>query len=103
MPHSVLSVWTGVCRPLFLELLHGWLGADGGSRTRTGSPPQDFKSCVSTSSTTSAVRRAVGNAIFASKCVLLPLADFGGNVGNSTLLDHRVAQAMAAKQIKAQT
>ena len=29
-------------------------GADGGSRTRTGSPPQDFKSCVSTSSTTSA-------------------------------------------------
>ena len=30
------------------------LGADGGSRTRTGSPPQDFKSCVSTSSTTSA-------------------------------------------------
>ena len=31
-------------------------GADGGSRTRTGSPPQDFKSCVSTSSTTSARR-----------------------------------------------
>ena len=30
------------------------VGADGGSRTRTGSPPQDFKSCVSTSSTTSA-------------------------------------------------
>ncbi len=29
-------------------------GADGGSRTRTGFPPQDFKSCVSTSSTTSA-------------------------------------------------
>ena len=38
-------------------------GADGGSRTRTGSPPQDFKSCVSTSSTTSAGRRAVGIAI----------------------------------------
>ena len=27
-----------------------------GVRTRTGSPPQDFKSCVSTSSTTSARR-----------------------------------------------
>jgi hypothetical protein len=33
-------------------------GADGGSRTRTGSPPQDFKSCVSTSSTTSASKGA---------------------------------------------
>src|SRR4029079_16720671 len=29
-------------------------GADGGTRTRTGSPPQDFKSCLSTSFTTSA-------------------------------------------------
>ena len=33
-------------------------GADGGTRTRTGSPPQDFKSCVSTSSTTSASKGA---------------------------------------------
>src|SRR6266508_1901086 len=30
------------------------IGADGGTRTLTGFPPQDFKSCVSTSSTTSA-------------------------------------------------
>jgi hypothetical protein len=29
-------------------------GADGGTRTLTGLPPQDFKSCVSTGSTTSA-------------------------------------------------
>ncbi len=32
----------------------GLLGADGGTRTRTGFSPQDFKSCVSTGSTTSA-------------------------------------------------
>src|SRR4029078_12178113 len=31
-----------------------FVGADGGSRTRTGSPPQDFKSFGSSSSTTSA-------------------------------------------------
>lgn len=36
-------------------------GADAGSRTRTGFPPQDFKSCVSTSSTTSA-NYALANA-----------------------------------------
>ena len=30
------------------------VGVDNGSRTRTGSPPPDFKSCVSTRSTTSA-------------------------------------------------
>jgi hypothetical protein len=33
------------------------VGADGGSRTLTALRPQDFKSCVSTSSTTSAFRR----------------------------------------------
>jgi hypothetical protein len=30
------------------------IGADGGTRTRTMLPSQDFKSCVSTGSTTSA-------------------------------------------------
>lgn len=37
-------------RRLTIEIV----GADGGSRTHTALPPQDFKSCVSTSSTTSA-------------------------------------------------
>ena len=47
----------GTCDSLGAALAGGAsprVGADGGSRTRTGSPPQDFKSCVSTGSTTSA-------------------------------------------------
>ena len=38
-----------------VELNIDIIGADGGTRTLTGSPPQDFKSCVSTSFTTSAL------------------------------------------------
>ena len=37
-------------------------GADGGTRTPTESPPQDFKSCVSTNSTTSACAQVLGQA-----------------------------------------
>jgi hypothetical protein len=55
------------------------IGADGGSRTRTGSPPQDFKSCVSTSSTTSAraARRrqaTVPEIVGRGNAVLTPLS-----------------------------
>jgi hypothetical protein len=43
--------------------LRKWLiiGADGGTRTLTGLPPQDFKSCVSTDSTTSALLDSLPN------------------------------------------
>ena len=52
--HPGLAVCFGVRFQLALGCT--LYGADGGSRTRTGSPPQDFKSCVSTSSTTSALK-----------------------------------------------
>ena len=41
-----------------LALLGNKMVRTAGVRTRTGSPPQDFKSCVSTSSTTSAMTMA---------------------------------------------
>lgn len=76
---QLAPAWPGRClRPRRPTSASGWLckaelvscfhrtiviGADGGSRTRTMLPSQDFKSCVSTCSTTSA-----GMAGHASDC-----------------------------------
>ena len=46
----------GFAQRLNLKLSNSNAGADGGTRTRTRLPSQDFKSCVSTGSTTSAFK-----------------------------------------------
>jgi hypothetical protein len=66
-------------------------GADGGSRTRTGFPPQDFKSCVSTSSTTSAIDETPS----------LPSKDFGTASSESKGLKPSARNALSRQSKRA--